>query len=59
MKQGYWVRYHPGQYQESKSSTLKDYVIENDVVKGADEDRGDLTNGKYGRSVKFAATITK
>ena len=59
MKDGYWVRYHPGQYQESKGPTLKDYVIENDVVKGSDEDKGDLTDGKYARSVKFVAAIRK
>jgi hypothetical protein len=58
-KDGYWVRYHPGQYQESKSGALKDYSVENDVVKGTDEDAGDLTNGKYKRSVKFVATISK
>lgn len=59
MKDGYWVRYHPGQYQESKGPSLKDYVIENDVVKGSDEDKGDLTDGKYARSVKFVAAISK
>jgi len=58
-KDGYWVRYHPGQYQESKSGTLKDYSVENDMVKGTDEDPGDLTNGKYKRSVKFVATISR
>ena len=58
-KDGYWVRFHPGQYQESKSGSLKDYSVENDVVKGADEDDGDLTNGKYKRSVKFVATVSK
>src|SRR6185295_138534 len=51
MKDGYWVRYHPSQYQESKSSGLKDYLAENDTVKGADEDKGDVTNGRYSRSV--------
>jgi hypothetical protein len=59
MKDGYWVRYHPGQYQESKSPSLKDYTIENDIVKGSDEDKGDLTDGKYARSVKFVAAISK
>lgn len=59
MKDGYWVRYHPGQYQESKGPSLKDYVVENDVVKGSDEDKGDLTDGKYARSVKFVAAISK
>jgi hypothetical protein len=28
-------------------------------VKGTDEDSGDFTNGKYKRSVKFVATISK
>ena len=59
MKDGYWVRYHPGQYQESKSPLLKDYVVESDIVKGSDEDKGDLTDGKYTRSVKFVAAISK
>ena len=57
-KDGYWVRFHPSQYQES-SSPLKDYSVENDIVKGSDEDKGDLTDGKYSRSVKFVATISK
>ena len=57
-KDGYWVRFHPSQYQES-SSPLKDYSVENDVVKGADEDSGDVTNGKYKRSVKFVAAISR
>jgi hypothetical protein len=58
-KDGYWVRFHPSQYQESKNGQLKEYSTENDVVKGADEDNGDLTDGKYKRSVKFAATISR
>jgi hypothetical protein len=58
-KDGYWVRYHPGQYQESMPSTIKEYVVENDIVRGTDEDNGDLTGGKYSRSVKFAAAISK
>ena len=59
MKDGYWVRYHPGQYQESKSSGLKDYAVTGDVVRGSDDDKGDLTDGKYSRSVKFVAPISK
>jgi hypothetical protein len=58
-KDGYWIRFHPSQYQESRSPTLKDYSVENDIVKGSDEDKGDLTDGKYSRSVKFVARITK
>jgi hypothetical protein len=55
-KDSYWVRYHPSQYQQS-SSPLKDYAVENDIVKGSDEDKGDLTDGKYARSIKFVAKI--
>ena len=57
-KDGYWVRFHPSQYQES-SSPLKDYSVTNDIVKGADEDSGDVTNGKYKRSVKFVVAISR
>ena len=58
-KDGYWVRFHPSQYQESKTSSLKDYQVSNDVVTGRDEDNGDLTDGRYQRSVKFVAAISK
>lgn len=54
-----WVRFHPGQYQESTSNKLKEYKVENDVVRGIDENDGSLTNGKYARSVKFVAALTK
>jgi hypothetical protein len=56
---GMWVRFHPGQYQESGSNKLKDYKVENDIVRGIDENDGGLTDGKYSRSVKFVATIVK
>ena len=52
-----WVRFHPGQYQESTSNKLKDYKTENGIVKGTDENDGSLTDGKYSRSVKFVAAI--
>ena len=54
-----WVRFHPSQYQESSSNKLKDYKVENDVVRGTDENDGSLSNGKYSRSVKFVAAIAK
>ena len=54
-----WVRYHPGQYQESGSNKLKEYKVENNLVRGTDENDGDLSNGRYARSVKFVATIAK
>ena len=54
-----WVRYHPGQYQESTSNKLKDYKVENGIVRGLDDNAGDLSNGKYARKVKFVATIAK
>jgi hypothetical protein len=58
-KDGYWVRYHPSQTQESKFGQLKDFSVENDTVKGRDEDNGEAFNGKYTRSVKFVAAISK
>jgi hypothetical protein len=54
-----WVRYHPGQYQESSSNKLKDYKVENDIVRGTDANENDLSNGKHPRSVKFVAAIAK
>jgi len=54
-----WVRFHPGQYQESTSNKLKDYKLENDVVRGFDDNDGSLTDGKYKRNVKFVAALTK
>ena len=54
-----WVRYHPGQYQESSSNKLKEYKVENEIVRGIDDNDGDLSNGKYARSAKFVATIAK
>ena len=56
---GMWVRYHPSQYQESGSNKLKEYKVENDVVRGVDDNAGDLSNGKYARSVRFVAAIAK
>ena len=56
---GMWVRYHPSQYQESGSNKIKDYKVENDVVRGVDENDGSLSDGKYARSVKFVAAIVK
>ena len=56
---GMWVRYHPSQYQESSSNKIKDYKVENDVVRGVDENDGSLSDGKYARSVKFVAAIVK
>ena len=54
-----WVRYHPGQYQESSSNKLKEYKVENGVVRGFDDNKGDLNDGKYARSVRFVANIAK
>ena len=54
-----WVRYHPGQYQESSSNKLKEYKVENGIVRGIDENDGDLSDGRYARKVKFVAAIAK
>ena len=54
---GMWVRFHPSQYQESGSNKLKEYKVENDIVRGVDD--GDSLSDKYARSVKFVAVINK
>ncbi len=54
-----WVRFHPGQYQESTHRNLKEYKVEGEVVYGTDENKGDLTNGRYARNVRFVAAVTK
>jgi hypothetical protein len=56
---GMWVRYHPSQYQESGSNNLKEYKVENGIVRVVDENDGSLSNGRYARSVRFAAAIVK
>jgi hypothetical protein len=56
---GMWVRYHPGQYQESTSKQLKEYSVNGDVVRGVDENDGNLSDGRYARSVKFVAAVVK
>jgi hypothetical protein len=56
---GMWVRFHPSQYQESSSNKLKEYKVENEIVRGVDENEGSLSDGKYARSVKFVAAIAK
>ena len=58
-KDGLWVRFHPGQYQESTNKPLKEYSVEGDVVRGVDDNSSDLSVGKYARSVKFVAAIVK
>ena len=59
MKDGMWVRFHPSQYQESGTMKIKEYKVEDDVVRGTDETDGGLSDEKYARSVKFVATIVK
>lgn len=56
---GMWVRFHPSQYQESGSNKLKEYKVENEIVRGIDEGAGSLTDGKYSRSVRFVAAIAR
>lgn len=58
-KDGMWVRHHPSQYQESGSNKLKEYKVENEIVRGIDEAESSLSDRKYARSVKFVAAIAK
>jgi hypothetical protein len=56
---GMWVRFHPSQYQESGINKIKDYKVENGIVRGTDETDSSLSNERYARSVKFVAAIAK
>jgi hypothetical protein len=54
---GFWVMYHPGRFQASGSNTLKDYLVENGVVRGRDEDSTEFFGKEYKRSVSFVARL--
>jgi hypothetical protein len=56
---GFWVGYHPGAFQTSGLNTLKDYSVENGVVKGRDEDSTNFDGKDYKRSVSFVARLTE
>ena len=54
-----WVCFHPGQYQESSRNKLKDYKVENGIVRGFDDNDGRSLKEGYARSVKFVAAVAK
>jgi hypothetical protein len=54
---GFWVMYHPSGFQTSGINTLKDYSVENGIVKGRDEDSTDFSGKDYKRSVSFVARV--
>jgi len=54
---GFWVMYHPGGFQTSGINTLKDYSVENGILKGRDEDSTTFDGKEYKRSVSFVARL--
>jgi len=54
---GFWVMYHPSGFQTSGINTLKDYSLENGVVRGRDEDSDTFDGKEYKRSVSFVARV--
>ncbi|MFY9557573.1 MAG: hypothetical protein WAV20_03885 [Blastocatellia bacterium] len=54
---GFWVRYRPSQFQTSGINTLKDYSVENNIVRSRDEDRTTFDGHEYKRSVSFIARL--
>jgi len=54
---GFWVMYHPSGFQTSGINTLKDYSVENGVVRGRDEDTTNFDGKDYKRSVSFVARV--
>ena len=55
--EGFWVMFHPGSFQTSGMNTLKDYSVENGIVKGRDEDTTEFSGKQYKRSVSFVARV--
>lgn len=53
----FWVMYHPSGFQTSGINTLKDYSVENGVVRGRDEDSTNFSDKDYKRSVSFVARV--
>ena len=49
--------YHPSGFQTSGINTLKDYSLENGVVRGRDEDSDTFDGKEYKRSVSFLARV--
>jgi len=54
---GFWVKYNPSGFQTSGINTLKDYSVENGVVRGRDEDSTNFSGKDYKRSVSFVARL--
>lgn len=54
---GFWVMYNPSGFQTSGINTLKDYSVENGVVRGRDEDSTEFSGKTYKRSVSFVARV--
>ena len=55
--EGFWVKYNPSGFQTSGINTLKDYSLENGVVRGRDEDSTNFDGKEYKRSVSFVARL--
>lgn len=55
--EGFWVKYNPSGFQTSGINTLKDYSVENGVVRGRDEDSTNFDGKEYKRSVSFVARL--
>jgi hypothetical protein len=55
--EAFWVMYQPSSFQTSGINTLKDYSVENGIVKGRDEDTTEFSGQQYKRSVSFVARV--
>ena len=54
---GFWVMYHPDNFQTSGINTFKEYSVENGIVRGHDEETTNFDGKDYKRSVSFVAKI--
>jgi len=55
--EAFWVMFQPSSFQTSGINTLKDYSVENGIVKGRDEDTTEFSGQQYKRSVSFVARV--
>jgi hypothetical protein len=57
---GYWAMFHPGGWTITMADPLKEFSIENNIIKGRDEGESNSSSGRvYRRSVRFVAPLPK
>jgi hypothetical protein len=61
-KYGYWVAFHWDNhdvYDLTSTTVLKEFSVENNIVKGRDEGKENISGATYSRAVSFVAPLPK